>query len=511
MWILQAGPKNPGRRVRDAIRPDAAPISGNPVVSMFLEYESYDAVGLAELVRTGEVTPLELLDAAAERCELRNPEINAVVHTFAGRARESLRTHANSAFLSGVPFLLKDAGAHLAGEPTRCACRLFADHVAEQDSTLVRRYKAAGLAIFGKTNTPELALAVTTEPELGGSTRNPWHTDYSSGGSSGGAAAAVAAGIVPAAHGSDAGGSIRIPASACGLVGLKPTRGRMPSGPRAAEGFSGMSQHHVLTRSVRDSAAFLDAVAGAEPGDPYHAPPPAGSWQDALKRAPRGLRIGLVRDAFNGVPVAPEVTGVLEDTARLCEDLGHRVEEARVPLAPEQLRDCATLILSAHVHADIEARCRMLGRKFRREDVSLVTWKMARFGAEASASDYAAALTHIHYIGRRMGEFCGRYDLLLSPTLAAPPPRLGVIDMNGEDTKRYMRITSRYMAFTQLFNVTGQPAISLPLGRSDEGLPIGVQLAAPQGGEALLLSVAAQLERARPWTGLAPMASADAP
>ncbi len=478
-------------------------------MSIFPEYESYDAVGLAELVAARRITAAELLEAAIERCELRNPAINAVVHAFHDRARESLRAGAadGNGVLGGVPFLLKDAGAHLAGEPTGNACRLFSDHVAEKDTTLVQRYRQAGLILFGKTNTPELALAVTTESECCGSARNPWNLHYSPGGSSGGAAAAVAGGIVPAAHGSDAGGSIRIPASACGLVGLKPSRGRVPSGPDRAEGFGGMSQHHVLARSVRDTAAFLDAVEGGEPGDPYHPPSREASWFKVLDQAPGALRLGLVRDAFNGAPVDPEVTGVLEGAAHLCEDLGHRVEEARIPLAPEQVRNCATLILSAHVHAEIEARCRVLGRKLRREDVSYVTWKMAQFGAEASASDYAAALTHIHYIGRRLGEFCGGYDLLLSPTLAAPPPRLGMIDVNSEDTKRYMEITSRYTAFTQLFNVAGMPAMSLPLGRSAEGLPIGVQLAAPQGGEALLLRLAAQLESARPWTGLAPMAA----
>jgi len=271
-----------------------------------------------------------------------------------------------------------------------------------------------------------------------------------------------------------------------------------------------MSQHHVLTRSVRDSAAFLDAVAGPEPGDPYHPPSHEGSWLDALLHAPGALRLGLIRDSFNGAPVHSEVMRVLEDAARLCEALGHRVEEASAPLAPEQLRDCANLIFSAHVHADIQARCRLLGHQLRRGDVSYVTWRMAQLGAESSASEYAAALTHIHYIGRRMGEFCSNYDILLCPTLAAPPPRLGMIDMNSEDIKRYMEITSLYTAFTQLFNVTGLPAVSLPLGRCAEGLPIGVQFAAPQGGEALLLQLAAQLESAQPWTGLSPIAGASA-
>ena len=471
-------------------------------MSNFPEYESYDAVGLAELVRTRQVRSAELLEAAIDRCEQRNPALNAIVHTFPDRARDSLGGRGGA--LYGVPFLLKDAGANYAGEPTGHACRLFAGHVAEKDTTLVQRYRQAGLTMFGKTNTPELALAVTTEPELSGPTRNPWNPDYSPGGSSGGSAAAVAAGIVPAAHGSDGGGSIRIPASACGLVGLKPTRGRVPTGPDRAEGWAGMSQHHVLSRSVRDTAAFLDAVEGGEPGDPYHPPAHVGTWMAALLYPPGELRVALIGESFNGVAVDPEITGVLKDTARLCEGLGHRVEEARCPLSPEELHNCATLVLASHVNADIQARCRVLGREFRREDVSHVTWRMARIGAEACASDYAAALTHIHYIGRRMGEFSGQYDVILSPTLAAPPPRLGMIDMDTEDLKRYMEVTSRYTAFTQLLNVTGQPAISLPLGRSSEGLPIGVQLAASQGGEATLLRLAAQLERARPWSGLAP-------
>ena len=471
-------------------------------MSNFPEYESFDAVGLAELVRARQIKPAELLEAAIDRCEQRNPAINAVVHAFPDRARDSLGVGGGA--LHGVPFLLKDAGVHYAGEPTGYACRLFAGHVAASDTTLVRRYRQAGLAIFGKTNTPELALAVTTEPEECGPTRNPWNLDYSPGGSSGGSAAAVAAGIVPAAHGSDGGGSIRIPASGCGLVGLKPTRGRVPTGPDRAEGWAGMAQHHVLSRSVRDTAAFLDAVEGPEPGDPYHPPAHAGAWMEALLYPPGILRVALIGESFNGVAVDPQVQLVLRETARLCEDLGHRVEEARCPLSPEELHNCATLILASHVNADIRARCRALGREFQREDVSHVTWRMARIGAEASASDYAAALTHIHYIGRRMGEFSNQYDAILSPTLAAPPPRLGMIDMDTDDLKRYMELTSRYTAFTQLLNVTGQPAISLPLGRSSEGLPIGVQLAASQGGEATLLRLAAQLECARPWPGLAP-------
>ncbi len=473
-------------------------------MSIFPEYESFDAVGLAELVRSGQVGAAELLEAAIERCERRNPSVNAVVHTFHDRARETVAENRSNGPLHGVPFLLKDVGAHYGGEPTGYACRLFDGFVAERDTTLVRRYRQAGLVIFGKTNTPELALAVTTEPEVSGPTLNPWNPEHSPGGSSGGAAAAVAAGIVPAAHGSDGGGSIRIPASHCGLVGLKPTRGRVPTGPVRAEGWAGMAQNHVITRSVRDSAAFLDAVEGPEPGDPYHPPTHDGSWMEALARPVGKLRVALIRDAFNGEGVDPEIMEIVASAAGLCEELGHHVEEARCPLSPEELHNCATLILSSHVNADIQARCKVLGRELRREDVSHVTWRMARAGAEASASDYAAALGHIHYIGRRMGRFSDKYDVILSPTTAAPAPRLGEIDMDTEDLKGYMHVTNRYTAFTQLLNVTGQPAISLPLGQSSSGLPIGVQLAAPQGGEGLLFGLAAQLERARPWTGLCP-------
>ena len=473
-------------------------------MSIFPEYESYDAVGLAGLLRSGQVQAAELLEAAIERCDERNPSINAVVHTFRDRARGTLAESSRNGPLAGVPFLLKDVGAHYGGEPTGYACRLFDGFVAERDTTLVRRYRQAGLVIFGKTNTPELALSVTTEPQVTGPTLNPWNTAYSPGGSSGGAAAAVAAGIVPAAHGSDGGGSIRIPASHCGLVGLKPTRGRVPTGPDRAESWAGMAQNHVITRSVRDSAAFLDAVEGPEPGDPYHPPAHAGSWVETLAKPVGKLRVALIRDAFNGEDVDPDIMELVVNTAGLCEQLGHRVEESRCPLSPEELHNCATLILSSHVNADIQARCEALGREFRREDVSYVTWRMARAGAEASASDYAAALGHIHYIGRRMGEFSGQYDVILSPTTAAPAPRLGEIDMDTEDLKGYMQVTNRYTAFTQLLNVTGQPAISLPLGRSSGGLPIGVQLAASQGGEGLLFGLAAQLERACPWTGLSP-------
>ena len=473
-------------------------------MSIFPEYESYDAVGLAELVRSGEVEAAELLEAAIERCEQRNPSVNAVVHAFYDRARETVAESRSNGPFHGVPFLLKDVGAHYGGEPTGYACRLFDGFVAERDTTLVGRYRQAGLVIFGKTNTPELALAVTTEPDVSGPTLNPWNPEFSPGGSSGGAAAAVATGIVPAAHGSDGGGSIRIPASHCGVVGLKPTRGRVPTGPDRAEGWAGMAQNHVITRSVRDAAAFLDAVEGPEPGDPYHPPAHRGSWAETLARPVAKLRVALIRDAFNGEDVDPDIMEIVVNAAGLCEQLGHHVEEARCPLSPEELHNCATLILSSHVNADIQARCRVLGRELRREDVTHVTWRMAQAGAEASASDYAAALGHIHYIGRRMGEFSDQYDVILSPTTAAPAPRLGEINMDTEDLKGYMQVTNRYTAFTQLLNVTGQPAISLPLGRTSGGLPAGVQLAAPQGGEGLLFGLAAQLERVRPWTGLCP-------
>jgi amidase len=470
----------------------------------FPEYERYDAVGLARLVRDKQVSAAELLEAAIERVERRDPALNAVVNKLYDHGRRAIAAGLPEGPFTGVPFLLKDIGALLTGAVTTFGARLFADFLADHDSEIVARYRRSGLVVFGKTSTPEFGLAPTTEPRLFGPTRNPWNLAFSAGGSSGGAAAAVAAGLVPAAHASDGGGSIRIPASACGLFGLKPTRARNPAGPDAGEGWGGQSIAHVVTRTVRDSAALLDATAGPDVGDPYWAPPPARPFLDEVGADPGRLRIALCLEPWNGHPVDAECRDATLAAAKLCEGLGHTLGEGRPEIDVAGLREAQMTVVSANIRAVLEARAAALGRPLAPDDVETHTWRTAAWATGRSAADYARAINALHRAGRAVGRFFTRWDVLLTPTMCRPPLRLGELDMMSDDAEGYVRTLAGTIAFTSLFNSAGTPAMSVPLAWTRDGLPVGVQFAAGFGEEARLFRLAAQLEAAQPWADRRP-------
>ncbi|MDX1650456.1 MAG: amidase, partial [Myxococcota bacterium] len=377
------------------------------------------------------------------------------------------------------------------------------------DSSLTSRYRASGLAILGKTHSPEFGLTTSTESRLFGRTRNPWNPERTAGGSSGGSAAAVAAGYVPAANASDGGGSIRIPASCCGLVGLKPTRGRTPMGPDVGEGWSGMSQVHAVTRTVRDCAALLDASHGPDVGAPYVAPTPTRPFLDEVGADPGCLRIALQTQTWNGAPVHADCRDAAAEAGRLLESLGHHVEEVPFRTDPERFRRSTLTIIAANLLSVLEERAAGLGRALRQEDVEPGTWALASLARGLTAADYTAALRGIHAVGRELGGFLQRWDLLLTPTMATPPLPIGALALDREDLQAQIEDLNRTVGFTQLANAAGIPAISLPLSWNAEGLPVGVQLCGPYGGEATLLRVAAQCEDAQPWFARRPPGFAD--
>jgi amidase/6-aminohexanoate-cyclic-dimer hydrolase len=473
----------------------------------FSEYDSYDALGLAELVRAGQVSPTELLDTALERINAHDGRLNAVVTPMVDQARTAIKQGLPEGPFTGVPFSLKDLGVLYAGVPTSNGSRIFADFIPDHDSTLVERYKAAGLVIMAKTNTPEFGLAATTEPVLHGPTRNPWHLDYSPGGSSGGAAAGVAAGYWPMAHATDGGGSIRIPASMCGLFGLKPSRGRVPQGPDIGEGIAGMATGHSVSRSVRDSAALLDATAGPAPGDPYAAPPPARPFLDEVGAPPGQLRIALCSTDFVGRPIDPECKRAVRAAGALCESLGHRVEEAAPDLSGLALYRAWRIVPAANLWLNVNARARALGREPHPGDVEPLTWQWMQEGRRYTAADYMEVVTTMHALGRRVAAFLERYDLILSSTLARPPIPLGLLDTTTEDVEGYVELCfERISPLTPLFNETGGAAMTVPLHWSDAGLPIGIQFGGALGDEPKLFRLAAELEEAAPWRDRRPSA-----
>jgi Asp-tRNA(Asn)/Glu-tRNA(Gln) amidotransferase A subunit family amidase len=461
------------------------------------EYERYDALGLAALVRKREVTPAELLDEAVRRMEARNPRINAVVISMVEQARDEVARGVPDGPFTGVPYLLKDYGLRTRGTVTTTGARLFRDYAANYDDEFVTRMRRAGLVLFGKTAAPEF-IAPTSQSALFGDTRNPWSLELSPGGSSGGATAAVAAGIVPAAQASDGGGSIRIPASCCGLFGLKPTRGRIPFAPTQGEGWSGMSTLHAVTRTVRDSAALLDATHGPALGDPYAAPAPARPFLDEVGAPPGRLRVALQREPFAGGEVHPDCAAAVEAAARLLEELGHRVEETRLEVPRPLVRATSTLI-GANVLATLEDRARELGRELGPDDVETLTEFFLGLGRRAGAADYARALRMVHASGRQVAQLFERCDVLLTPTMCIPPPPLDLVRPYGDDLNAILATITKMTAFTSLFNAAGTPATSLPLYWNAAGVPIGVQIAARYGDEAALFRLAAQLEEARPW------------
>lgn len=468
------------------------------------EYARLDAISLGGLIASGSVSRREVLDAALEQTQAVNPELNAITNLLEDMgiaATEQMPRQ--SSLVSGVPFLLKDLYLDLLGTVTACGSRALKDSPpATANSTLTERYLKAGLVIFGKTNTPELGSTVTTEPVLFGPTRNPFNTEHSAGGSSGGAAAAVAAGIVPVAHASDGGGSIRIPASCCGLIGLKPTRARTPCGPHRGEGWNGQSVNHVVSRTVRDSAYLLDVTTGAEVGDPYAAPELTGTFLEACGRSPGALRIAFATTSMNDGSVHPEVAQTIQETAQLCEQLGHHVEEASPDVDTAACGRALLVIVYAELLAFLEQlRQRSGWAEFpgpeKLERATVIGVEHAR---QLTAQDVLQARSAMQNAGRVMGRFHQKYDIWLSPVLAELPAPLGWLDMNSEQTKVYHQRLAAYTPFTALFNQTGQPSVSVPMGMSKEGnLPIGAMFTAAFGNDSMLLSLAAQLEQAAPW------------
>lgn len=465
----------------------------------FAEYRRNDATALAALVRRGDVTPSELLELALARAREVQPALRPLSLLEDDFARAEIARGLPAGPFTGVPFLLKDLFAFLPGTRLTNGSRLFGEFECPFESTLVARLRAAGLVVFGKTAAPELGVNVTTEPVLHGPTRNPWDPTRSAGGSSGGAAVAVAAGILPMAHGSDGGGSIRIPAAACGLVGLKPSRARNPIGPVVGEAWNGLVAGHVLSRSVRDTAIALDATAGPEPGDPYACPPILGSFAAAAERDPARLRIGLATSLPGGAPVEAACIRAAEAAGRKLEALGHALEALTLPFDAEALGRTMGTIVAVNLARDLDLWAATLGRPADRSAVETCTRLLAERGRGIMATAYGEAIATLHQMSRQLGQVFGRFDLILTPTLGTLPPPLGLLDQDMDDLDRYLELNAAFIPFTPLYNMTGCPAISLPLEQSASGLPIGVMLGAALGREDRLLAVAGQLERAHPW------------
>ena len=473
----------------------------------FKEYGSYDAMGLAELVRKKEVKPIELVDAAIERVERLNPTLNAVITPLFDQARKAAAGDLPQGPFTGVPYLLKDIGAVLGGVRMTMGTAFLQDFIPDHDSELVIRLKRSGLIIVGKTSTPELGILPTTESRFLGRTRNPWNPDRTTGGSSGGSAAAVAARIVPAAHANDGGGSIRIPASCCGVFGLKPTRARNPLGPDLGDMFGGLVAEHAVTRSVRDSAAILDATSGPDIGDPYWAPPPARPFLQEVGANPGKLRIAFTASGAAGIDVHPDCIEAAKDAAKLCADLGHEMEEASLPVNRELIKQAFMVLWTAGCAWTIDGLGLARGKKPSSEHFEPLTWALYEMGKKESASSYLLSLTLLQRIARDLARASLKYDVWITPTLAEPPVPLGAFDSPPEKPLHGYRRAETFVPFTPICNITGQPAMSVPLFWNREGLPVGTHFIGKFGDEATLFRLAAQLESARPWAGRRPPVS----
>lgn len=460
-------------------------------------FDTTDAMGLAAAVAAGEVSAEEVVRFALTRIEARNPAINAVVEVRADAALAEAAAGPTGP-LAGVPFVIKDLGVEVAGMRSTGGSRHRADHVAVEDSTIVRRYKQAGLVVVGTTNVPELGRNGSTEPLLHGPTRNPHLPSHSAGGSSGGTAAAIASGMVPAGHGNDGGGSIRIPASACGLVGLKPSRGRVPAHPKLGAFSYPAGINHALTRTVRDSALLLDIAAGPVTGPAFAAPPgPAVSFLAEVGADPGRRRVAVSTARPDGQPSDQSCVAAVERTAALLAELGHEVVEATPDYPLDALQAASRFVMSVPMAADVDAHLATLGRALRDDDLEPFTRILYDTGKAVTGTELVTALNEVERAGWVLGGFFVTHDLLLTPTMPVPPPALGVLDTT--DPEAMYRHAAPIASLTSFCNVSGQPAISLPMGRFPSGLPLGVQLVAAFGQEGLLLRVAAQLEAAAPW------------
>ncbi len=482
-------------------------------MSGFQDYRDHDGLGLAQLIRRKEVSAKEVIAAALEAIEGLNPQLNAVIARFADAALAQARAPLPAGALPrgplwGVPFLVKDLIVSCAGIPTNCGSRYFQGWTRPFDSEILKRWKAAGLIVVGKTNTPELGSSGATEPVANGATYNPWNQDHTTGGSSGGSAAAVAAGMVPAAHANDAGGSIRGPASCCGLVGLKPTRGRNSLGPDAWEHWNGMVVEHVVCRSVRDSAAILDATAGPLPGDPHVAPPPERPFLEEVGRDPGRLRIAFATRDPEGRDFDPDCLAAVSATARSLEDLGHEVVEAAPQWDLEVFGPAVMNIFAAAVARDIEDRRAATGIEPTNdllEKTNLWLWEK---GKALTAMDLLRAISALNTTSRAFAPFFQGHDIWMTPTMAQLPPKLGYLHSDVDEVERFFERLWRFNPFNSVYNATGLPAITLPLHMShDTGLPVGIMLGTRFGEEGLLLRLSGQLERACPWADRHPPVS----
>lgn len=493
----------------------------------FKDYCDYDALGLAELIRSGQVTPSEVIETAIQQIEKHNPQFNAVVYTLYDEARanvERIGSEPGSGVFHGVPFLVKDLLLDLKGHPTTGSSEFFRNHRAEQDSTLALRYKKAGLIILGKTNTPELGLLGVTESRMRGACCNPWNPELNPGGSSGGAAVAVALRMVPMAHGGDGGGSLRVPGSSCGLFALRPTRGRNPMGPLRTDSWLGMVSEHVLTRSVRDSAAALAATAGPELGSPYCFPPETSSFVDQLATPPKKLRIAFCPLLYTNT-IHPDCLEALNQAMKLCQSLGHEVEEAKPEFVATDMVRAYLIIMSAYCAYDLKQSSKIMGKPLKASEFEEITWFLKILGENQSADDVVWALEKHQELARNASKFFAKYDVLATPTMAYPPTPIGLMDLGL--LERFALFSARVVpnrvllrkmvdglaevalektSNTPFFNQTGLPAMSVPLHWNSQGVPIGIQFGTHWAGEALLLRLARQLEVAQPWADRKPPA-----
>jgi amidase len=473
---------------------------------MARELMSMDATDQAALVKKGRVSSEELIEASSLQIQEFNPGLNAVIHPMFEKAKAQIKSVPTDAPFAGVPFLVKDILCHTAGDPYHMGMQFLRrhDHQEATDTYLAARFRAAGFVFVGKTNTSELGLQVVTEPLAYGSTRNPWHLGYTPLGSSGGSAAAVASGMTAVAHGTDGGGSIRLPAAACGLFGLKPTRGRVSLGPGIGEVVGGVAVEHVLTRSVRDSAAVLDATAGRVPGDPYAAAPPARPFVSEVGTDPGRLRIGVLGRLPNGPDLNPECLSAVHSTATFLSSLGHDVEESwPEALADVEVGDDFMVLWCVIAAASLEGLSRATGAKICEDDVEPATWALASRGSDFPATALVNARERLSANGRRQAAWWNRFDVLLTPVMPQLPPRIGELTPSRDAPLVNFARQLTIATYTMPFNATGQPAISVPSGISASGLPIGVQLVADQYREDTLLRLGSQLEAARPWpTGI---------
>ena len=483
------------------------------------ELVKYDAMGLSDLIRKGEITPAELLEITIHRIEKINPKINAVIYKMYDQAHVAAEiwssgtkaTKISDSMFCGIPFLLKDLIAECKNTPLSEGSRAVHGYISKLDSEIVKRQKASGLIIAGKSNSAEFGVLPTTEPPIHGPTFNPWDLNLTPGGSSGGSAAAVAAGIMPMAHGCDGGGSIRIPASCCGLFGLKPTRGRNPLGPLFGDLGGGIIHEHAVTQTVRDSAALLDVTSGPDLGDPYYAPPIERPFLEEIKKDVGHLRIGFLTSVPEGwneeTALHPDCDAAVRDAAQLCEDLGHFVEEvSAAQLNHSNLPQTFVLVFSCFVEHVIAYWERELGKKIRQDELEPPTWDLYQESLKTTGGAYLAAKEELQRFSRKIANWYqkGNFDLLLSPTMRIPPTKIGSFQPSPDDPMKWIRIALSFVAFTRTQNITGEPAMSIPLYWNEHNIPIGVQFAGRFGNEATLFRLAAQLEQARPWANIKP-------